>query len=297
MILEFIKTKEKINFEKGGYNISPTEVVIEKTDLPKVEGGFYIWIDENTRIDYSAYKTYFGETSEGYAIFSTKENKFYLYYCLDWRRPKYICNIAITTEPQNSEMFFLREEGKTISEENKKIFDEDGFYLYKVENKEVKLTTPEDKAKYLKEQLEEAKANKIFEIGNACKAAIITGVKVGEEYYSYDSDSATNISNAVTLAAQTGMDVPYHANGKPCRLFTPEEITSIYIMEEQNLTHNTTYHNQLKLYVKSLESIEDVNKVEYGKTQLTGEYLNTYVMIMQQAQKLITKFTGREVSS
>ena len=294
MILEFLKTGQKIEFQNGGYNISPTEVVIEKTNFPKTDGGFYVWIDESTKVDYSAYKTYFGETKEGYAIFSTKNDKKYLYYCLDWRNPKYIYDIAITTEPQNSQMFFLIEEGKTISEEKKKIFDEDGFFLYKVENGEVKPTTSEDKAEYMQEQLTEAKRSKLIEIGNACKWAIVGGVKVGEEQFSYDLESATNISNAVTLAAQTGMDVPYHANGQPCRLFTPEEITAIYIAEEQNLTHNTTYHNQLKLYVQSLETVEEVNKVEYGKTQLTGEYLNTYVMVMQQAQKLISKFVGRE---
>ena len=88
------------------------------------------------------------------------------------------------------------------------------------------------------------------------------------------------------------MAVPYHADGESCRLYEPDEITSIYVLEETNLTHNITYHNQLKLYIQTLTTKAEIEEVKYGETELTGEYLETYNMIMAQAQEVIKHFIG-----
>lgn len=85
---------------------------------------------------------------------------------------------------------------------------------------------------------------------------------------------------------------PYHADGESCRLYEPDEIASIYVLEETNLTHNTTYHNQLKLYIQTLTTKAEIEEVKYGETELTGEYLETYNMIMAQAQEVIRHFIG-----
>ena len=59
------------------------------------------------------------------------------------------------------------------------------------------------------------------------------------------------------------MNMPYHADGENCRLFTPEEITTLYIKEMTNLTHNQTYTNQLKMYIKTLDDKESVESINY----------------------------------
>lgn len=141
--------------------------------------------------------------------------------------------------------------------------------------------------------LEEVKTQKIEEISRACNQNIIHGVTMeidGEQkLFSYKTEDQSNLLNAVQLAIATQMSMPYHADGCTCRLFTPEEITTLYIKEMTNLTHHQTYTNQLKLYINTLETKEEVNAVLYGD-ELTGEYLDTYNMIMAQSQLVVQKY-------
>ena len=88
------------------------------------------------------------------------------------------------------------------------------------------------------------------------------------------------------MARTTGMNVPYHSDKSLCRLYTPEDIYNIYILQEINVTSNTTYLNQLKAYVYTLTDIKDVQVVQYGQ-ELTGEYLDNYKTIMEHSQKII----------
>lgn len=141
--------------------------------------------------------------------------------------------------------------------------------------------------------LEEIKSQKINEILESCNFNITHGVYMevnGEQkLFSYKTEDQSNLLNAVQLAIATQMSMPYHADGCTCRLFTPEEITTLYIKEMTNLTHHQTYTNQLKLYIKTLETKEEVNAVLYGN-ELTGEYLDTYNMIMAQSQLVVQKY-------
>lgn len=141
--------------------------------------------------------------------------------------------------------------------------------------------------------LEEVKEQKIQEISDACNFNIVHGVYMdidGEsKLFSYKTEDQSNLLNAVQLAIATQMSMPYHADGCDCRLFTPEEITTLYIKEMTNLTHNQTYTNQLKMYINSLEDKEDVGAIVYG-VELTGKYLETYNMIMAQSQLVVQKY-------
>lgn len=147
--------------------------------------------------------------------------------------------------------------------------------------------------------LEEVKTQKIEEISKTCNQNIIHGVTMeidGEQkLFSYKTEDQSNLLNAVQLAIATQMSMPYHADGCTCRLFTPEEITTLYIKEMTNLTHHQTYTNQLKLYINTLEIKEEVNAVLYGD-ELTGEYLDTYNMIMAQSQLVVQKYLETLVS-
>lgn len=93
----------------------------------------------------------------------------------------------------------------------------------------------------------------------------------------------------------TGMSVPYHANNTSCKLYSPEQITELYIAEKTNLTRHETYFNQLKMYVLTLDNIEDVQSVNYGQ-ELAGIYLENYNEIMLHAQALIQAYFGNGVN-
>lgn len=145
--------------------------------------------------------------------------------------------------------------------------------------------------------LEEVVASKIKSLSETCERLIINGVDVmigvTTQHFSYSLGDQNNIDQAFTLAVQTGLSVPYHCDDGNCTLYSVEDITKIYVAEKSNLTHHQTYFNQLKQYVKSLNDIELVNNVNYGD-KLTGEYLDTYNTIMEQANLLIQKITGGE---
>ena len=76
-----------------------------------------------------------------------------------------------------------------------------------------------------------------------------------------------------------------------CRLYTKEELTTIYIAAELNVTGQVTYNNQMKRYIYTLTTIEEVNAVQYGD-ELKGEYLETYNAMMKQAEEVIKKLVN-----
>ena len=117
-----------------------------------------------------------------------------------------------------------------------------------------------------------------------------------QKLFSYKTEDQSNRLNALQLARATKMSMPYHADGCDCRLFSPEEITQLYVLEMTNLTHNQTYMNQLKMYIESLDDKLAVEAVLYGN-ELTGKYLETYNMIMEQSKLVIQKFLESLTSS
>lgn len=145
--------------------------------------------------------------------------------------------------------------------------------------------------------LVEVITTKVKSLSETCERLILYGVDVmigvTTQHFSYSLEDQNNIDQAFTLAVQTGLSIPYHCDDGNCTLYSVEDIAKIYVAEKSNLIHHQTYFNQLKQYVKSLEDIESVNKVNYGD-ELTGEYLDTYNTIMEQANLLIQKITGGE---
>ena len=145
--------------------------------------------------------------------------------------------------------------------------------------------------------LEEVINNKISEFSSACNSMILAGVDVEidgvTEHFSYTDEDQANIDDLMLSAKQTLMDQPYHADGESCKLYTVEQILSIYIAEKMNKMHHTTYFNQMKMYIKTLEDKDTVEALTYG-VELTGTYLETYNTIMTQAQKIVNKMTGAE---
>ena len=157
------------------------------------------------------------------------------------------------------------------------ITDENGCYNYKVIKRKITTTSDSEKA----EQLAVIKNNtlkSIYRFNN--------GISYNGKHYSYNYSDQNNISNLVQMAKITGMDVPYHADGESCELYSPADIYTIYIAQEINVTQNTTYLNQLKAYIDTLDDIDAIKNIVYGQ-ELTGEYLQNFNNIMEHSQKII----------
>lgn len=112
-----------------------------------------------------------------------------------------------------------------------------------------------------------------------CEKAIVTGVNVGDTHYSLTIEDQANIL-AWMAVAQTGKSVPYHCDGQPCRIYTAEEFMEVANAAVAYKTHHTTYCNLLMRQVEAMTDVDDVKAVQYGITQLEGEYAEQYQIIM-----------------
>lgn len=156
-----------------------------------------------------------------------------------------------------------------------------------------------DEEKYSEESIKHdeflrnlAKETKITEFNQKCNTSIQSGVEYNNSHYSYTTEDQLDLKTAVENAISTGLDVPYHADGESCRLHSVDEIVAIYVACQSNLVHHTTYFNQLKQYINSLTTVEEIQAVEYGQ-ELTGEYLENYNLMIAQSTKLIEAFINR----
>ena len=169
--------------------------------------------------------------------------------------------------------------------ENTVILSNDGSVYVELES------TPESELEPYIPTLEEVKISKIQSLSSMCKQNIINGVDVEIdgviEHFSYDEEDQVNIKELFDLAMQTNVPLYYHADGESCKLYTVEQIVSIYTANVTNKMNHITYFNQLKLYVNTLETNEEVETVNYGD-ELTGEYLLTYNDAMVQANVGLT---------
>lgn len=142
---------------------------------------------------------------------------------------------------------------------------------------------------------------KLAEISKACNTVIENGVDIelGEEsvHFNLDIKDQSNINNLFRVVELGGTEFPYQADGGVCRIYTAAEIVEIYVAAQTLITAQTTYHNELKQYVQSLESIEDVSAVQYGMT-LPDPYLsemNEKLMVAQeQMQNIVLKLQQQQ---
>lgn len=136
--------------------------------------------------------------------------------------------------------------------------------------------------------VETVRKAKIEELSVACNTTINAGTQVqlsdgSTESFTYGLVDQSNVSemfNAVLLGAT---EYPYHANDDDCRMYSAQDIVTIYATLSAFKTGQTTYHNQLKRYTKALTAQEEIQAVTYGQ-ELTGEYLESYNTLMAQAK-------------
>lgn len=135
--------------------------------------------------------------------------------------------------------------------------------------------------------VDEIRNMKISNLSYICNKRIVNGVDIDidglAEHFSYTDEDQTNIKELFDLAIQTNVPLYYHSDGNSCKLYTVDQIVTIYTTAAMNKMHHITYFNQLKMYLQSLDDAENISGIEYGY-ELTGEYLDTYNAAMEQAK-------------
>lgn len=147
---------------------------------------------------------------------------------------------------------------------------------------------------------DEAKMAKISELVALNDLAIDAGTTVtlstGEENFTYTLADQSNISEMFMAVVMGATEYSYHQNGETCHMFNAGDIITLYGTLSMYKTNLLTYFNQLKNYVGSLTSVEDIQAVTYGQ-ELTGEYLASYNDLMAknkaQLDKVIENLTQK----
>lgn len=180
---------------------------------------------------------------------------------------------------------------------DKSIFTNDGYPRYKlVDGATVERTEEEINA----ERLPKLKQSKIAALSATCEKTIFAGLELelsaGAESFEYKDKDQTNIKamfDAVVFGAEK---YPYQSEDGNCRVFTAQDIITLYTSLEGLRTAQLTYYHQLKFLVNTLETAEEINAVTYGQ-ELEGEYLQHYNEMMAVAQEQMQLVLSKVVSN
>lgn len=112
---------------------------------------------------------------------------------------------------------------------------------------------------------------KVSEMSSICNRVITNGFDVllsdgGKHHFSLTVQDQLNLITLSSLIAGGETTIPYHADGELCRYYSVADINSIVGAATSFKTYHVTYFNSLKAYIESLDSIEDIGKIEYGVT-------------------------------
>ena len=134
-----------------------------------------------------------------------------------------------------------------------------------------------------------AKAEKITEIKQKCEEYIYAGTDVTyadgtTEHFTYTLTDQSNISEMFTAIMAGATEYPYHADGEICKIYTKEQIVTIYGTLSLFKTEATTYHNSLKAQINAMTDADAISTIKFKETELTGEYLTNYTEMMTSAQ-------------
>lgn len=144
--------------------------------------------------------------------------------------------------------------------------------------------------------VEIVRSAKTAEISKACNAIIVAGIDLeltqGEVHFNLSIEDQTNISNLFKIVELGGTVFPYQSDGGVCRIYTAAEIAQIYIAAQTLITTQTTYHNALKAYVKTLGSIESIAAVQYGM-ELPEPFASEMRLKLSVAQEQMNIITGK----
>ena len=137
--------------------------------------------------------------------------------------------------------------------------------------------------------VDSAKAEKIAEIKKDCEDYIYAGTDVTLpdgtiEHFTYTLADQSNISEMFTAIMAGATEFPYHADGEICKIYTKEQIVTIYGTLSLFKTEATTYHNSLKAQINAMTDIDAISAIKFKETELTGEYLTNYTAMMASAQ-------------
>lgn len=229
--------------------------------------GFEV-LTKNNKVfgDYRNYKTIYKKEEDGSVILSNDGSV--------WKEPVY----TVTFEGLNCKMV-----GKTT--QNVKTYDEleipvvipnenheflEWFPVIPLHGKITKNEKYTAKTVYVK-TLEEEQTEKISEMNEIQQLTIRDGVLItlsdgrNEQFTLKDQDQ-TSLMGLQTLVAQGIENIPWHSadQSEHCKYYSNADMAIIAEKALQFITYHVTYFRDLRIYIRSLQTKEEVQNVTYG---------------------------------
>ena len=160
--------------------------------------------------------------------------------------------------------------------------------LTKIQEELERITTKVDENipdKKIPETLEEIKAAKKQEIGQACDKIIYDGMDVtltngSTEHFSLtDHDQLNLFGKKVQLAAGTDQ-LEYHSDGQPCRYYSAKDMQIITSTAMAYVSYHTTYCNAVNMWIAGCETADEIQQIYYGADvpeQYQSDVLKAYI--------------------
>lgn len=119
--------------------------------------------------------------------------------------------------------------------------------------------------------LDEVKEAKVAEMNKAQQDAIQSGVDVtlsdgSVEHFSLTDHDQTSLVGLQTQVASGEENIPWHTSDetKHCKFYSNVDMAKITETAMAFVTWHVTYFRDLRIYIRSLESKEEVEQVAYG---------------------------------
>lgn len=119
--------------------------------------------------------------------------------------------------------------------------------------------------------LEEVKESKVSEMNETQQKVIAAGVDVTltdgtTEHFALEEHDQTSLVGLQSQVAAGEENIPWHTSNEAehCKFYSNADMEKITTTAMSYVTWHVTYFRDLRIYIRSLESKEDVEKVTYG---------------------------------
>lgn len=121
--------------------------------------------------------------------------------------------------------------------------------------------------------LEEVQEAKVAEMESVQAETIQSGVDVqlsdgSTEHFTLTANDQISLMGLQTQVAQGAEQIPWHTSdqGEPCKYYSNTDMALITAKAMAFVTYHVTYLRDLRIYIRSLQSKEEVEAVFYGTT-------------------------------
>ena len=152
-------------------------------------------------------------------------------------------------------------------EENGFILSSDGSVYVEPEP----MPEPEPEPEPYEPTLEDLQEAKVAEMNMAQQEIIAAGVDVvltdgTTEHFTLEDHDQTSLVGLQSQVAAGEENIPWHTSNEAehCKFYSNKDMKKITATAMAYVTWHVTYFRDLRIYIRSLESKEDVEKVTYG---------------------------------